>query len=1231
MSRLPGSNNLIPQSVLGIRGGLAAMPGPSQGGGPVAQPGAPATEAGIQQAQQQVAPQQPQQAPPQPQPMPQQPPANPGWVGDPLVSQVAGQVPSVPYTQPQPIKAGFLSQGMIGAYSALDDRTGLLEAFNGALGDAYRLKLGSTRDSSVKPGGLDKIADDVTDPALAVGGGAVAGGAAGAGLGLRGFLADPRIKEYRGLGPSYMRDAYSDAAAWASSPAMRETVRGAADLGARESHRVTPDAFHSLREMLGKPARRAGVSAAHAAADTFRSNISRWRTGAMRGGGIRGALLGAGMGGLGYLAAGGGDKSAADTSEILKQLLPTLLGGAGGAAYGAYKKPGGSRTRGALIGGMGGAGAGAAFTGGMGLLHSDMGDSLHGTTVGNTALLGATGLGLHGGLALGRQAADGMGLGREDNKSQNDLREIDVMDKRHGLLSELFGKRSDSTVESGIDKVASPIMALLGLLGGGALGAGLGGKAVLRGQSSAIAEKLRRASGGFASQGLRSKVPTQALDSFLKAPTGELRGAGQAMGGAIGGGIGALGGSAVNSTKEASIASLAGGYLGGVPGAIAGGIGGENLAAKFGPKLLDMLQRAHQARGVDSVAKSYLGQGAGMERAWSKLIPDSWLGKAMNDPQGAKQLIHHTGSALGSVAGGAAGAGLGTGAGHMLDAAQSAGGSLFQKDAGIGQLLAKVLSRGAKAVAPMADDVASHIPKNLFGMPPMGIGGGDASAVAKYLQPKRFPTFGNPQQPPAFSAPTPANIPTPPLKTFGMPPMGDIGKQSSLSPFAQGFLDKCIDLGLNGEQIKSAAMTAMDKMNLPEVAKELEPLIKDAGGGILGGLGSLASLGGKIPWGEAGKAVSRFGAKAAPAAAKTVGNAAKTTAKATAGGWDDAAHVLNTGPSPVAMANAAAPTQIFRGGASTLNNAGAAAGGAGGGGGAAAGAAAAASGAGGAAGPGLARRTWNAVSPYAQTAGGALQGAVTGNELGGGESWSGALSGAVMGGAMGNPNARKAMMRNPWMRQVAMPMAARASLGADVGMGVDTALGTDGAAPAGAWAGLASGIPGIRKHIPAALTNNGRRIATGVGLGGAALGGVRQYSQYVGENAANDKLREFTQQAGFKTPEDAMRMAQMYNSGDYMGLAGGMWDNIDPETKQKLMHGLIGAGGGALLGGLGSYAAGGSPWTGALAGGVAGGVGSQYLPQITQAGQGVFGAGNLNPNWWGGGADMNNPTPVTAR
>ena len=34
---------------------------------------------------------------------------------------------------------------------------------------------------------------------------------------------------------------------------------------------------------------------------------------------------------------------------------------------------------------------------------------------------------------------------------------------------------------------------------------------------------------------------------------------------------------------------------------------------------------------------------------------------------------------------------------------------------------------------------------------------------------------------------------------------------------------------------------------------------------------------------------------------------------------------------------------------------------------------------------------------------------------------------------------------------------------------------------------------------------------------------------------------------------------------------------------------------------------------------------------VARAGQGVFGAGNQNPNWRGGGADINNTTPVTAR
>lgn len=118
----------------------------------------------------------------------------------------------------------------------------------------------------------------------------------------------------------------------------------------------------------------------------------------------------------------------------LVQALPMLLGSGVGATYGAIQAPGKSRLRGALIGGLGGAGAGAALSGMNAFFRSPHAQFIDNSAVRSALVLGGAGAGLGGGLQLGRRAADGLDLGDQDDSVANDLEEIDPMRKGYKML-----------------------------------------------------------------------------------------------------------------------------------------------------------------------------------------------------------------------------------------------------------------------------------------------------------------------------------------------------------------------------------------------------------------------------------------------------------------------------------------------------------------------------------------------------------------------------------------------------------------------------------------------------------------------------------------------------------------------------------------------------------------------------------------------------------------------------
>ena len=133
---------------------------------------------------------------------------------------------------------------------------------------------------------------------------------------------------------------------------------------------------------------------------------------------------------LGYAKAPAAKPAAGGHAGLLQAL--GLLGGstALGAGFGALRKPGGSRLRGAVIGGT------AGLAGGAGLLGvNEFMDSSHMRNVKDTSwqaptVLGATAGATAGGVGLGRRLASALGLaGRKDNDPNNDLEELDLTRK----------------------------------------------------------------------------------------------------------------------------------------------------------------------------------------------------------------------------------------------------------------------------------------------------------------------------------------------------------------------------------------------------------------------------------------------------------------------------------------------------------------------------------------------------------------------------------------------------------------------------------------------------------------------------------------------------------------------------------------------------------------------------------------------------------------------------------
>lgn len=131
---------------------------------------------------------------------------------------------------------------------------------------------------------------------------------------------------------------------------------------------------------------------------------------------------------------------------LASRLMPAALAGSMGLIYGATQAPGDSVLRGALIGGLGGAGAGLGFSAGNAFMESDAAKNMRSPGIGAGMALGGGALGLHGGLLAGRAISKRTGLGDEDDKTSDDLKEIDLMRNAKYLPAGLsdYVKRSDA-------------------------------------------------------------------------------------------------------------------------------------------------------------------------------------------------------------------------------------------------------------------------------------------------------------------------------------------------------------------------------------------------------------------------------------------------------------------------------------------------------------------------------------------------------------------------------------------------------------------------------------------------------------------------------------------------------------------------------------------------------------------------------------------------------------------
>lgn len=196
-----------------------------------------------------------------------------------------------------------------------------------------------------------------------------------------------------------------------------------------------------------------------------------------------------------------------ESVSMLQRLIPGLVLGAAGAGYGALQSPGGSRIRGATIGGVAGAGAGLGLEAGRTFI-----DSPHGKLMGNggntASLFGGAALGGLGGLNAGRELAEYLQLGDRKDDTEDDLSELDARQARSWLpggLSDLLSTDRHKKAAQFVSDLTKQANTLPYALGGAALG-GLAGAYMTGddedGRPASMGRRLRNAAIGAGVGGL---------------------------------------------------------------------------------------------------------------------------------------------------------------------------------------------------------------------------------------------------------------------------------------------------------------------------------------------------------------------------------------------------------------------------------------------------------------------------------------------------------------------------------------------------------------------------------------------------------------------------------------------------------------------------------------------------------------------------------------------------------
>lgn len=398
----------------------------------------------------------------------------------------------------------------------------------------------------------------------------------------------------------------------------------------------------------------------------------------------------------------------AEEQSLQSKLLPAALAGSAGLVYGASQAPGDSVLRGALIGGLGGAGAGLGLAAGNAFMESDYSKSMRSPAIGAAMALGGGALGLHGGLIAGRAIAKRTGMGDEDDRTSDDLKEIDIMRNAKYLpagLGEYVKRSADNPNNQLVAESDAGNRDSLRTLGGGlvgAVGGGLLGNAAYRMLAAKVGKGGPRGATRLGTSLSTINLPTTAgreADQLNQKLTALLH-AGPA---ALGGILGSITANAASSLYE-------------FPGRV------RAILDSKSPRLNDGEQSRRNQNYLTAAAAGLGGAGLGGLAARKLKLSPAEVTKLFRQPatEGFDPML------IGAAAGGAGGYYSGLAAGNQFNPVrnkqafetnffgnesmqkQSVAKSILTKQAGPG--IQKILDYFTSKAAPAADKPAVEAP-----------------------------------------------------------------------------------------------------------------------------------------------------------------------------------------------------------------------------------------------------------------------------------------------------------------------------------------------------------------------------------------------------------------------------------------------------------------------------------------------------------------------------------------